>query len=77
MGSSVTFSDGMKLTGQAPDSGHWKLIRNGQVVSESDGFQFEFTVKEAGIYRAEVWLNIAGEERIWILSNPIYVGGKI
>ena len=30
-------------------------------------------VTEPGNYRVEVWLKVAGEDMIWILSNPFYV----
>ena len=76
MGTHLELPDGLTLSGQAPLSAHWKLIRNGQQISESDGFTFEFPVTEAGNYRVELWLNIAGEDRVWVLSNPIYVGDK-
>lgn len=76
MGSILKFVDGLKFTGQAPLSGHWKLLRNGQTVSESDGSRFEYSVKDSGIYRIELWLNVAGEDRAWVLSNPIYVNEK-
>ncbi len=73
MGSSPKIAADLKLKGQAPLSSHWKLIHNGKLLQESDGFNFESVVKEPGNYRIELWLNIVGEDRIWILSNPIYV----
>ena len=73
MGSQLKFAPGMKLTGQAPLSATWKLIRNGELISQTQGDTFEISVTKAGNYRVELWLNFAGEERIWILSNPIYV----
>ena len=73
MGSNLQVTDGLKLIGRAPLSGHWKLVRNGEVLSESDGASFEYPVKESGIYRVELWLNVAGEDRVWVLSNPIYI----
>lgn len=73
MGSELTSAEGMTLTGQSPLPAHWKLIRNGKLVNESNGETFEFPVTTAGNYRIELWLNVAGEDRIWILSNPIYL----
>ena len=70
---SLKQADEAKLVGQAPLPGHWKLIRNGQLINESDGGDFEFRINQPGIYRTELWLNVAGEQRIWILSNPVYV----
>ena len=73
MGSQLKFTEGMKLTGQSPLAVRWKLVRNGELISDTTGETFEVAVEQAGNYRVELWLNIAGEERIWILSNPIYV----
>ena len=63
----------MHLKAQAPLDAHWRLIRSGKLLIESDGPTFENKVTEPGIYRIEAWLDVAGEKRIWILSNPIYV----
>lgn len=73
MGSRLKWVKGLKLAGQAPLSAHWKLMRNGELVNESHGRSLEYAVADSGIYRVELWLNVAGEDRIWILSNPIYV----
>ena len=76
MGGTVDKSDNLKFAAQAPLPGHWRLFRNGQMIQEQDGQAFESVVSQPGIYRVEVWLKVADEERIWILSNPIYVTSK-
>jgi predicted lactoylglutathione lyase len=76
MGSQLKYSQETQLTGRSPLPAKWKLIRNGELVSQSDGRAFESVVKAAGNYRVELWLNLAGEDRIWILSNPIYISEK-
>ena len=76
MGSQVTLSEGLKIQAQAPLPGKWKLLRNGEIVVEESGRKIEVAVSEPGNYRVEVWLKIAGEDMIWILSNPIYVRTK-
>jgi hypothetical protein len=48
-------------------------MRNGKLHSETTGSTMEVQLTEPGNYRAELWLDLAGEERVWILSNPIYV----
>jgi hypothetical protein len=72
MGSKLTLAKDMKLQGQAPLPGKWKLLRDGEVIIEKSGRNMEFDLCEPGNYRVEVWLKIAGEDMIWILSNPIY-----
>lgn len=76
VGTQFKYSPETKLTGQSPLPAKWKLLRNGELVSQSDGRTFEASVNAAGNYRVELWLNIAGEDRIWILSNPIYISEK-
>lgn len=73
MGSRLGYENGLRFTAQAPLSVHWKLLRDGKVVKESDGNRFESAATELGNYRVEAWLDVAGEKMIWILSNPIYV----
>jgi hypothetical protein len=73
LGAKIPLENGLKLVGKAPLGGDWKIIRNGQVIKEHTGVDLDMPVKESGVYRAEVWLDIAGEKRVWILSNPIYV----
>ncbi len=73
LGDKMPLTKGLTLNGAAPLSGHWKIIRNGKVLQESDGHSFSLEVDQPGVYRAEVWLEFAGEKRVWILSNPVYV----
>ncbi len=76
MGSKLPLTDGLAFRGQTPLSGRWRLIRNGKVAAETMGDTFAFPVTEPGVYRVEVSLDIAGEQKTWILSNPIYVTPK-
>jgi hypothetical protein len=73
MGSEVPLGTGLRLRAEAPLACHFKLVRHGEVVHEEVGTQFDYAVEKAGVYRAEAWLNVAGEDRPWILTNPIYV----
>jgi hypothetical protein len=73
MGSRVPWDKALTLHAKAPLPVQWKLIRNGKVSAESTGRNFEAAVAETGIYRVEAWLKVAGENMVWILSNPIYV----
>ena len=76
MGSQIVDPAGLKLETAAPLPGIVKLIRDGKVLREDRSSKFEFEVTEPGIYRIEYWLNVAGELRPWILSNPIYIRPK-
>ena len=61
---------------KAPLAARWKLIRNGMPLSESTGSTFDVPINQPGRYRIELWLDVAGAEHIWILSNPFYVTGE-
>jgi len=76
IGSELPLADGLRLHAEAPLSGRFKLIRNGKVIAHKSGTEIAISVKESGVYRIEVWLNLAGEDRPWILTNPIYVREK-
>src|SRR5262249_51441189 len=73
MGSKVDFAEGLRLEAKAPLPAHWKVVRDGKVVQETAGRALEYAVKEPGNYRVEAWLRAGEEDKIWILSNPVYV----
>jgi hypothetical protein len=73
MGSRVTLAPDLRLVGQSPLPARWRLIKSGKLHAESTGTALDVRVTEPAIYRVELSLDIAGEERTWILSNPIYV----
>jgi hypothetical protein len=75
LGSRLARSDGLQLKARAPLPSHWKLIRNGEQIAEGTGRAFEQAIAEPGVYRLELWLDVAGTERIWVLGNPFYVLG--
>jgi len=72
----VSFAEGLHLRAEAPLEGRFKLVRDGEVVLDQSGPALDFLVDKPGVYRVEVWLNLAGEDRPWILTNPIYVRAK-
>ena len=73
MGDEISFSKGLKLRVEASNTATIKLFRNGQPISESKSSELNFDLKEPGIYRVELWLEIDGEMRPWIYSNQIRV----
>lgn len=73
MGDEVKLEPGLKLRLAAPATGIIKLFRDGKIIQEVSADKLDFVVKEAGIYRAEIWLTLDGEQRPWIYSNPIRV----
>src|SRR5205823_2694434 len=74
MGDEVKLQGGLKLTAKLPLPACVRLLRHGKEVARSLGkADFEFAVKEAGVYRLEAWLELDGELRPWLFANPIYV----
>jgi len=57
----------------APVAGAIKLFRDGKLIQEAQSDKLDSGVNEAGVYRAEVWLTVDGEQRPWIYANPIRV----
>ena len=73
IGDSIPLFQDAKLTAMLPLAAKLKLIHNGKVVSEASGTKLEHKAREPGYYRLEAWLEVDGELRPWIYSNPIYV----
>ena len=73
MGSQLNYAHGLQLQAQAPLPVDWRLMCNGEVMTEAEGSSFQKSIDKPGVYRIEAWLNVAGESVFWILSNPIYV----
>jgi len=63
-----------KITATVSVPAQLKLIRNGVVIKEVNDTTLEYTVANPGAYRLEAWLNVDGEARPWIISNPLYLG---
>ncbi len=74
MGDELALANGLKLTAKLPVPAYLRLLRHGaEVATSEDHAEFEFALKEPGVYRLEAWLTLDGELRPWILANPIYV----
>ncbi len=71
MGDAPPLSGKLKLRVILPDiSATVRLIKNGEIISTTDGFDMEYQVKEKGAYRVEIHLN----GNAWIFSNHIRIG---
>lgn len=74
MGGTLRVGLGVTLQAVAHDHGKIRLIRNGHVVAESTGREnLMYTARKGGAYRIEIWRKFRGKDRLWILSNPIYL----
>jgi hypothetical protein len=73
MGDEVMLTVNARLVARFPVSCHIRLLEKGHVIAQRRGERLEHEVTKAGVYRVEGWLEVGGEERGWIYSNPIYV----
>ena len=74
MGDAVKLTEGLKVTAQLPLPAYVRLLCHGKEVATSEGkAEFEFAVRETGVYRLEAFLKLDGEHRPWLYANPIYV----
>ncbi len=73
MGDEVNVAPGERLIAQFPVSCHIRLLSGGRLIAERSGDRLEHDIKAPGVYRIEGWLEVGGEERPWLYSNPIYV----
>lgn len=73
MGDEAKLGGALALSAATPIKCTMKLIRNGEVIQTTNGTRMDSDVKAPGVYRIEAWLEVDGEQRPWIYSNPIYV----
>lgn len=73
MGDEAPFATGGRVDVESPLPGRLRLIRNGKEIARGEGNRMQVPVTEAGVYRSEVWLELDGEWRPWIYSNPVYL----
>jgi len=77
MGGEVAFRPGLKLSASFPASCRIRLIKDGRQIVDRSGDSLEYEAAEPGVYRVEGWLDLGGEQRGWIYSNPIYIRASI
>ena len=73
MGDVVSLRDKPVLVAHLPLPAEVLLVRDGSTVRRFNSANLEHHPEAPGLYRLEAYLNVAGEERPWILSNPIKV----
>ncbi len=72
MGDGIPLAPGTRIIVRTPVPALLKVIHKGKVVGEMKGAELTVQAAAAGAYRAEAWLEIDGELRPWIYSNPVY-----
>jgi hypothetical protein len=64
---------GARLAVRTSTPGKIRLLRNGDPIASGEGRAFQAAAAAPGVYRVEITLPVAGTDRPWIYSNPIYV----
>ena len=76
MGDEVEWRQGARLVTDLPLHARLRLLRDGvEVATAERSNRFEHLADRPGVYRIEAWVEIGGEVRPWIYSNPIYLRG--
>ncbi len=73
IGDTVPLLPNTRLNVRTPHPAQLKVIYKGGVVAEEKSDRLVFQAREPGAYRVEAWLEVDGEMRPWIYSNPIYL----
>lgn len=77
MGDEIALAENLNLKATAPQVARFVVLKNGEKIYEqANTAQINFSIKEKGTYRTEVYLDALGapfDQMPWIISNPIYV----
>jgi hypothetical protein len=73
MGDERPWTPGTTLRVRSTLPARIRLMRDGREVAVGDGHEFHHEAKEPGVYRVELWLELGGELRPWLYSNPVYL----
>jgi acetyl esterase/lipase len=71
IGDRVPLQNNTRVEARLPVRGKIKLFRNGVAVNETESAALQFRVPGPGAYHLEVDLDVAGEARRWIRTQPI------
>ena len=72
-GDQISLQTETRLRVRTPVASRVVLLKDGAVLLEESGVtEKDFAISERGVYRVEVYLPQLGN-RLWIISNPIYV----
>ncbi len=83
MGDRIPSDQGLRLSAKVngPTSGTVRLLQNGTTIAESTNLEVSYSVSDSdptAVYRVEVYLSgsYANGDVPWVVSNPIFVGGR-
>lgn len=59
----------------SPQLAWLRLLKDGQVIAQTNGQTLAWPTTEPGVYRVEAYRRFWGRQRGWVFTNPIYVRG--
>ena len=72
MGDTIPLAGRTELVARTPATALLRVIHQGKVIAQQTGERIAVPLTQRGAYRVEAWLDVDGELRPWIYSNPIY-----
>lgn len=73
MGDTLIMEETAMLRVRSPQVAKLRLIRNGQLVVETNNYFLNWQIDKPGVYRLEAYRKFWGQERGWVFTNPIYI----
>jgi hypothetical protein len=73
MGDTLPLQGTTNLFVSSPQPARLRLLKDGQVVTQTKGKILAWQTSQPGVYRVEAYRRFWGKQRGWVFTNPIYV----
>ncbi len=73
MGDSLLLQKSANLCISSPQPARLRLLKDGQLITETKGRRLTWQTDEPGVYRVEAYRRFWGWQRGWVFTNPIYI----
>jgi hypothetical protein len=73
MGETLMLQKEALLRITSPYPAYLRLLKDGQVIIQTESGHLTWLTTEPGIYRVEAYRHFWGQKRGWVFTNPIYV----
>jgi len=77
MGDTLTLQSEATLRVVSPHRAKLRLIKDGQLLTKTQGKELVWQTAEPGIYRVEAYRQYWGQQRGWVFTNPIYLRAEV
>lgn len=73
MGDTLTLQSEATLRVVSPQQAKLRLIKDGRLITKTQGKELVWQTTEPGVYRVEAYRQYWGQQRGWVFTNPIYI----